>query len=112
MKLSSNDIVIALICGGVSALLPAPPMRFALADEIALNEELLASGASILAMNAVRKRFSTIKGGWLAALTKARVISFVVSDIPGDDQALVSSGLTIPNLSTRNDAGKLLHGIG
>ncbi len=107
-NLSSNDIVIALICGGGSALLPAPPVGFALADEIALNEELLASGASILAMNAVRKRFSTIKGGRLAALTKARVISFVVSDIPGDDPALVSSGPTIPNLSTRDDAGEII----
>ncbi len=102
--LSSNDIVIALICGGGSALLPAPPAGFALADEIILNEELLASGASISDMNAVRKHFSTIKGGRLAALTKARVISFVVSDIPGDDPALVSSGPTIPNLSTRDDA--------
>lgn len=107
-NLSSNDTVIALICGGGSALLPAPPAGFALADEIALNEELLASGAPISAMNAVRKRFSTIKGGRLAALTKARVISFVVSDIPGDDPSLVSSGPTIPDLSTRNDAKEII----
>jgi glycerate 2-kinase len=106
--LSSQDLVIALICGGGSALLPAPPAGFGLADEIALNEELLASGAPISAMNVVRKHFSTIKGGRLAALTKARVVSFVVSDIPGDDPALVSSGPTIANLGTRHDALEII----
>jgi hydroxypyruvate reductase len=103
-NLSSQDLVIALICGGGSALLPAPPAGFVLEDEITLNEELLASGAPISAMNVVRKHFSTIKGGRLAALTKARVVSYVVSDIPGDDPALVSSGPTIPDLGTRFDA--------
>lgn len=103
-NLSSEDLVLALICGGGSALLPAPPAGFSLGDEIALNEQLLSSGAPISAMNVVRKHFSTIKGGRLAALTKARVVSFVVSDIPGDDAALVSSGPTIPDLGTRHDA--------
>ncbi|MGI2034051.1 glycerate kinase type-2 family protein [Rhizobium panacihumi] len=107
-NLSSQDLVIALICGGGSALLPAPPDGFALADEIALNEELLASGAPISAMNVVRKHFSTIKGGRLAALTKARVVSFVVSDIPGDDPSLVSSGPTIPNLGSFHDAAEII----
>lgn len=106
--LSRDDLVIALICGGGSALLPAPPAGFALADEVALNEELLASGAPISAMNVVRKHFSTIKGGRLAALTKAKVVSFVVSDIPGDDPALVSSGPTIPDRSTRRDALEII----
>lgn len=103
-NLSSEDLVLALICGGGSALLPAPPAGFSLGDEIALNEQLLSSGAPISAMNVVRKHFSTIKGGRLAALTKARVVSFVVSDIPGDDAALVSSGPTIPDVGTRHDA--------
>jgi glycerate 2-kinase len=107
-NLSSQDLVIALICGGGSALLPAPPAGFALADEIALNEELLASGAPISAMNVVRKHFSTIKGGRLAALTKARVVTFVVSDIPGDDPALVSSGPTIPSVGDRRDAIEMI----
>lgn len=107
-NLSSQDLVIALICGGGSALLPAPPAGFSLADEIAVNEELLASGAPISAMNAVRKHFSTIKGGRLAALTKARVVSFVVSDIPGDDPSLVSSGPTIPSLATNTDAAEMI----
>lgn len=60
--LSPDDLVIALISGGGSALLPAPPAGFALADEIALNQILLASGAPISAMNVLRKHFSTIRG--------------------------------------------------
>ncbi len=64
--LSEDDLVVALICGGGSALLPAPLDGFSLADEIALNEILLASGAPISAMNTIRKQFSRIKGGRLA----------------------------------------------
>lgn len=102
--LSENDLVIALICGGGSALLPAPPPGATLADEIALNEQLLASGAPISAMNVVRKHLSTIKGGRLAAATKARVVSLIVSDIPGDNPAFVASGPTIADATTRHDA--------
>ncbi|MGK6314210.1 glycerate kinase type-2 family protein [Neorhizobium sp. DT-125] len=102
--LSENDLVIALICGGGSALLPAPPEGLTLQDEIALNETLLASGAPISAMNVVRKHLSTIKGGRLAAATKARVVSLIVSDIPGDNPAFVASGPTIPDVTTRQDA--------
>lgn len=103
-SLSEDDLLIALICGGGSALLPAPPPGLSLEDEIALNEMLLASGAPISAMNVVRKHLSTIKGGRLAAATKARVVSLIVSDIPGDDPALVASGPTVPDGSTRQDA--------
>ncbi|WP_105436705.1 glycerate kinase [Neorhizobium sp. T25_13] len=102
--LSENDLVIALVCGGGSALLPAPPEGLTLEDEIALNEMLLASGAPISAMNVVRKHLSTIKGGRLAAATKARVVSLIVSDIPGDNPAFVASGPTIPDATTRQDA--------
>jgi glycerate 2-kinase len=103
--LTSDDLVIALISGGGSALLPSPPPGLTLADEIAVNEALLASGAPISAMNAVRKHVSTIKGGRLAAAAfPARVISLVVSDIPGDNPALVASGPTIPDASSRQDA--------
>lgn len=102
--LSEEDLVIALICGGGSALLPAPPAGLTLADEIRLNEILLASGAPISAMNIVRKHLSTLKGGRLAALTKARVISLIVSDIPGDNPAQVASGPTVADHSTRHDA--------
>lgn len=102
--LSENDLVIALICGGGSALLPSPPAGLTLDDEIAVNQALLASGAPISAMNVVRKHLSTIKGGRLAASTKARVVSLIVSDIPGDNPAHVASGPTIPDDSTRHDA--------
>ncbi|CAN7710277.1 glycerate kinase type-2 family protein [Neorhizobium tomejilense] len=103
-NLSENDLVIALICGGGSALLPSPPAGLTLEDEIAMNEMLLASGAPISAMNVVRKHLSTIKGGRLAAATKARVVSLIVSDIPGDNPAFVASGPTVPDATTRHDA--------
>lgn len=103
--LSEDDLVVALICGGGSALLPMPAGDLTLEDEIAVNRALLASGAPISAMNAVRKHVSVIKGGRLAAAAyPARVVSLVVSDIPGDDPALVASGPTIPDGSTREDA--------
>jgi glycerate 2-kinase len=103
--LTADDLVIALISGGGSALLPSPPDGLTLADEIAVNEALLASGAPISAMNAVRKHVSQIKGGRLAAAAyPARVVSLIVSDIPGDDPALVASGPTVPDESTREDA--------
>ncbi|MGE3304978.1 MAG: glycerate kinase [Rhizobiaceae bacterium] len=103
--LTPDDLVIALISGGGSALLPSPAGTLTLADEIAVNRALLASGAPISAMNTVRKHVSSIKGGRLAAAAHpARVVSLVVSDIPGDDPALVSSGPTVPDNSTRADA--------
>lgn len=103
--LTADDLVIALVCGGGSALLPAPPAGLTLADEIAVNEALLASGAPISAMNAVRKHVSTIKGGRLAAAAyPARVVSLIVSDIPGDNPALVASGPTVPDAATRAQA--------
>jgi hydroxypyruvate reductase len=103
--LTEDDLVVALISGGGSALLPSPPDGLTLADEIAVNEALLASGAPISAMNTVRKHVSTIKGGRLAAAAwPARVVSLVVSDIPGDNPALVASGPTIPDAASRADA--------
>ncbi|OJF96080.1 glycerate kinase type-2 family protein [Pararhizobium antarcticum] len=103
--LTEDDLVIALMCGGGSALLPAPPETFELADEIILNEALLKSGAPISAMNLIRKHFSGIKGGRLAAAAyPAKVVTFVVSDIPGDNPALVSSGPTIASAGDAQDA--------
>jgi len=100
--LTADDLVVALICGGGSALLPAPADGLTLADEIAVNEALLASGAPIAAMNAVRAQLSRIKAGRLAlAAHPARVVSLVVSDIPGDDPALVASGPTVAGAASR-----------
>lgn len=107
--LSSDDVVIALICGGGSALLPLPLEPLTLADEIAINEALLKSGAPIGAMNTIRKHLSQIKGGRLAYYAApARVISFIVSDIPGDIASQVASGPTVADWSTREDALKLV----
>ncbi|MER9756044.1 glycerate kinase [Mesorhizobium sp. M0166] len=103
--LTADDLVVALISGGGSALLPSPAEGLTRADEIAVNEALLASGAPIAAMNTIRKHLSSIKGGRLAAAAyPAKVVSLVVSDIPGDDPALVASGPTVPDVGSREDA--------
>ncbi len=103
--LGKDDLVVALISGGGSALLAAPVAGLGLADEIALNQALLASGAPIGAMNAVRKMLSRVKGGRLAqAAAPAKVVSFIVSDVPGDNPAEVASGPTVPGTSGRNEA--------
>ncbi|RWB27725.1 MULTISPECIES: glycerate kinase [unclassified Mesorhizobium] len=103
--LTADDLVVALISGGGSALLPAPAEGLTLADEIAVNEALLASGAPIAAMNTIRKHVSIIKGGRLAAAAyPAKVMSLVISDIPGDNPALVASGPTVPDSGSRQEA--------
>lgn len=104
-NLKADDLVIALISGGGSALLPAPPNGMTLEDEIQLNKALLASGAPISVMNAIRKQFSQIKGGQLAlAASPARIVTIVVSDVPGDILHQVASGPTIPDSSSPQDA--------
>jgi len=106
--LGPDDLVVALICGGGSALLPCPPADLTLEDEAGLNRALLASGAPISVMNAIRKQVSGIKGGRLAAAAyPARVVSLVVSDVPGDDPAQVASGPTVPDPSDRLAARNL-----
>lgn len=103
--LTEDDLVVALITGGGSALLAAPPDGLTLADEVALNEALLSSGAPISAMNAIRKQVSRVKGGRLAAAAApARVVTLVVSDVPGDDPAEVASGPTVPSRTGRAEA--------
>ncbi|MEM8554760.1 MAG: glycerate kinase [Pseudomonadota bacterium] len=107
--LAEDDLVVALVCGGGSALLPAPAGNLTLEDEIALNKALLASGAPISVMNAIRKQFSRIKGGRLAAAAHpAKVVSLVVSDVPGDDPAQVASGPTVPDAVRVEDARSLI----
>ena len=94
--LTADDLVIALICGGGSALLPFPPPNFGLSDEQELNKILLNCGAPIGIMNAIRQHFSQVKGGQLAITAyPAPVVTLVVSDVPGDDPAQVASGPTI-----------------
>jgi glycerate 2-kinase len=112
--LGHDDLVVALISGGGSALLPAPGPGMSLEDEQNINSALLASGAPIGVMNLIRNELSAIKGGRLAALAyPARVVTLVVSDIPGDDPALVASGPTLPIGSNRAEVRHLvsLYGI-
>lgn len=106
--LGPDDLVVALISGGGSALLPQPAAGLSFEDEQAVNEVLLASGAPISVMNVIRNELSAIKGGRLAALASpARVATLIVSDIPGDDPSLVASGPTVPLASGRAEARHL-----
>ncbi|MBT9384196.1 glycerate kinase [Pseudooceanicola sp. CBS1P-1] len=103
--LGPDDLVVALVTGGGSALLAAPPEGLSLEDEQALNTALLASGAPIGAMNAIRKQVSRVKGGRLAAAAApARVVSLIVSDVPGDAPEEVASGPTVPCTKGRAEA--------
>ncbi len=107
--LGEDDLVIALVCGGGSSLLPFPPEGLTLEDEQLLNSALLRSGAPIRVMNAIRKHVSRIKGGRLAAAAfPARVVSLIVSDVPGDDPAEVASGPTVPSSTSLEDARNLI----
>ncbi|MEQ9635471.1 MAG: glycerate kinase [Devosia marina] len=106
--LTADDLVVALISGGGSSLLPAPAQGLDLEDEQAINRALLASGAPIGVMNLIRNQFSLIKGGRLAAAAApAPVATLVVSDVPGDDPALVASGPTLPLSGGRAEARRL-----
>lgn len=108
-NLTVDDLVVALICGGGSALLPMPLGDLTLEDEIDLNTSLLHSGAPISVMNAVRGQFSAIKGGRLAHVAHpAKVVTLVVSDVPGDDPAQVASGPTIPSTTSRDEVRGLI----
>ena len=99
--LRADDLVVALISGGASALCAAPAQGLTLADKQAVNRALLACGANISEMNCVRKHLSAIKGGRLAAAAApARVLTLAISDVPGDDPAVIGSGPTVPDPTT------------
>jgi len=107
--LTENDQLLALMSGGGSALLALPAPGLTLAHKQDLSEALLRSGATISEMNAVRKHLSAIKGGRLArAAHPARVITLVISDVPGDDPAIVASGPTLPDRTSNIDAMETL----
>ena len=95
-----DDLVVCLMSGGASALLTLPAQGLTLADKQALNRALLKSGAPIGVMNKVRKSVSAIKGGRLAAaIAPARAVTYLISDVPGDDPGAIGSGPTIPEAS-------------
>ena len=103
--LSADDLVLCLISGGASALLALPAPGLTLADKQAVNRALLRSGANIGEMNTVRKHLSAIKGGRLTIAAKpARVLSWLISDVPNDDPGVIGSGPTVPDATTFADA--------
>jgi len=107
--LTPDDFVLCLISGGGSALLAAPSPGLTLADKQELNRQLLACGAPIGEMNCVRKHLSALKGGRLAARAHpARVLSLVISDVPGDDPSTVASGPTVADPTTVADARAII----
>jgi hydroxypyruvate reductase len=107
--LGEDDFVLSLISGGGSALLVQPAGAITLAEKQAVNDALLSSGAPIGEMNNVRKHLSRVKGGQLAAAAwPARMLSLLISDIPGDVPALIASGPTVGDASTPADARAIL----
>ena len=107
--LTADDLVLCLISGGGSALLAAPAPGLAIDDKRTLNRALLKSGADIGEMNCVRKHLSAIKGGRLAlAAAPARVVSLIISDVPGDDLSIIASGPTVADASTSAEALAIL----
>jgi hydroxypyruvate reductase len=107
--LTADDLVLFLVSGGASALLSLPAPGLTLEDKQAVNKALLASGAAIDEMNCVRKHLSAIKGGRLAArCAPARVVTLLISDVPGDEPSVIGSGPTVPDATTCADALRIL----
>jgi glycerate 2-kinase len=107
--LTAEDLLICLVSGGGSALLALPAPGVTLEDKQAVNRALLRSGATIAEMNCVRKHLSAIKGGRLAAAAHpARIVTFVISDVPGDDPGTIASGPTVPDRTTYAEALEVL----
>lgn len=108
-----NDLVLFLLSGGASALLSLPAPGLTLADKQAVTRALLAAGADIHEINAVRKHLSAIKGGRLAAAAApARLAALAISDVVGDDPATIGSGPTVPDPTTLADARRVLRRFG
>lgn len=107
-SLSARDLLLVLISGGASSLLPVPAPGVGLEDKRLVTQLLLRCGASIQEVNAVRKHLSGIKGGRLAAATKATVVGLILSDVLGDDLGAIGSGPTAPDPTTYAQAMDIL----
>ena len=111
--LHAEDIVLCLISGGGSSLLPLPAPGLTLDHKQAINRALLKSGATISEMNCVRRHLSAIKGGRLAAAcSPARVLTLLISDVPGDNPIDIASGPTVPDPTTCDDALAIIRRYG
>ena len=109
-QVDEKTLVIFLLSGGASAMLPLPADPVTLTDKAETTRLLLASGATIDELNTVRKHLSMVKGGWLGKrLSKARVISLIISDVVGDKLETIGSGPTAPDPTTFKDAYEVLN---
>ncbi len=106
--LTADDLLVVLLSGGASSLLPVPVPGVSLSNKRHITALLLKYGASIQEVNQVRTHLSMIKGGRLAAATKARVVSLILSDVIGNDLGSIGSGPTAPDPSTYRDACSIL----
>lgn len=108
-----GDLVISLISGGGSSLMPMPVAPLTLDEKIIVNKMLLSSGLTIEDMNKVRRRLSLIKGGGLArAVHPAKLVTLAISDVPGDDPAAIASGPTVPDPTAGEDLSQLIDRLG
>lgn len=104
VSLTDKDLLVVLLSGGASSLMPVPASGLTLADKQQVTGQLLRSGAGIAEINTVRKHLSDLKGGRLAASTNATIISLVLSDVIGDDLSVIASGPTFADVSTYHQA--------
>ena len=109
---SADDLLVVLLSGGASALLECPSEGVSLADLQGATSRLLRAGADITALNSVRKHLSRIKGGRLASAAAGRTVALVVSDVVGDDLAVITSGPTVADPTTYADALAVLERFG
>ncbi|MEO0343696.1 MAG: DUF4147 domain-containing protein [Pseudomonadota bacterium] len=111
-KATQDDLILLLLSGGASALVPAPKAPLTLADKVFINDQMLASGMPIEEVNTVRRALSRLKGGgFLAAALPARVETLILSDVPSDDPRFIASGPTVPR-SLDEDAEAILKSYG
>lgn len=109
---SIGELVLCLLSGGGSSLLCAPPPGVTLEDKVDLNKRLLVSGATIEEINVVRRHVSLVKGGRLAKASQVPIVTFAISDVPGDSPATIASGPTVGDLTTRFEAQEILKSYG
>jgi glycerate-2-kinase len=102
--LSARDLLFVLLSGGASSLMPAPVAGVTLTDKQRVTSQLLRCGAGIAEINCVRKHLSTLKGGGLAAVSGATIVTLILSDVIGDDLSVIASGPTAPDKTTYGDA--------
>lgn len=111
-SLGAGDALLVLLSGGASALMAVPAEGLTLDDKQKTTSQLLRAGADIHALNTVRKHLSAIKGGWLAASARGPVHTLAISDVVGDDVSVIASGPTVADVSTFDDARRLLDRYG